>query len=253
MEHSLLLFKPDSFSYPEIFQETKLILKECNLEIVNKKEFVINKGQILGIWSKRCFDPFTYNVMVKAYEGKNFLLWEVKGNNAITVCLNIKKKIRTKYSLSFIKNSVHSPNNINEYKANMVAIYKTMTPIHPPLYYELTEVMNKSKRVIEKDSFSKCIDFFVTAEDKIYKDLYKCSKKYEIILDRDNIHWLTEYAVLLYNNMPELPLCTAYIYAMAVVEYEKVPIYRTDDIHSVDKMFSLLQASKLMMRIHEYD
>ena len=251
MEQSLLLFKPDAFLNPLVFKEAEQLLRDNNLEIFGTSRFVINRNQIMGIWSHRCFEPFIYNVMIKAYEGKEFFLWKINGVDAFKICMDVKRKLRQKYALSFINNCIHCPKDTKEYESNLQAIDEVEVYKPSEEYNNLEKTIKNTKRSISFDEFDKCCADFVDVDDTVYKKIFINDKKYEIVLRRDNIHWMTEYAMCLYDNMPDISLKEAYIYAYTVVEYEDVPIFVSSDVSEINKMKDSLKSTWLKLYVFE--
>lgn len=251
MEKSLLLFKPNAFLNPLVFKEAEKLLKENSLEIFDTFRFVINSNQIMGIWSHRCFDPFIHNVMIKAYEGKEFLLWKINGADALKICMDVKRKIRQKYALSFINNCIHCPKDTKEYRSNLQAIDEVNVYKPSEEYDKLEKTLKNTKRLISFEDFDKCCTDFVDVDETVYKRVFINDKKYEIVLHIDNIHWMTEYAMCLYDNMPDISLKEAYIYAYTVVEYEDVPIFASSDLSEINKMMDSLNDTWLKLGVCE--
>lgn len=251
MEKSLLLFKPDSFRLLDVFEEAEEMLMANHVEIVTKRDFIMCKEQILGIWHKRCNDPIIYDCMIKAYENQKVCLWLVRGRNAINICLQIKKVTREKYGVSFIKNCIHCPNDMAEYEDNIMVIRGRKKYSHSKQYYKLKEYIERSERSINIQNMNESIHFFINAEDTIYKPMCQNSAKLQIVLYRDGIHWLTEYAVLLYNHMFEMTLCDAYRNAMTVVEYGKAPVFFSQDLEQAQRLLQALRRSSLEVFLNE--
>ena len=251
MEKSLLIFKPDSALIIDFFKKVTLLLEQRQLKVVKRGCFTMTKDQVFGIWHTRCLDPMIYEIMLRAYENKEMIFWVVEGEMAIIKCLEIKKTIRSQFSLSFIKNCIHCPNDKKEYDSNMRCIYNIEKYIKPELYYDLRDKMILSKRLISEDDIQKCANFFADAEESSYKKLYQKKESYQVTLYRDNLHWLTEYAVILYNIIIKNTLCEAYLYAMATIEYEKAPVFFSDDFKQAKETYNQLKKEGLLVSIQE--
>lgn len=249
LENSLLLFKPEAFQIAVIFEKTEEMLISKKIQIISKRRVILDRNQVLGIWERRCFDPFTYYMMLEAYENKEFELWLVQGENAIENCKVIKKKLRSLYSPTFICNGVHSPGSEEEYKENLSIITEGKTFVFPRLFFSLSDTVAASKRKISQEELIHCAHEFIHIKEEVFVKSEKPTKKNQVVVRIDNVHWLTEYAVILYNCFPTISLLEAYIYATIIVEFSEAVIYVTDDRIEAEQIVEKLRTNGLLPQV----
>lgn len=246
------MFKPEAFLNPTVFDAAERMLINDNVRIISKQRIHLNHNQVLGIWKKRCFDPFSYWTMLEACENKEFEIWMAEGDNSIEICRKNKKELRKYFAYSFVCNGVHSPGSAEEYKDNM-AVIKCGQPFEfPPLFFSLSKQIEDSKRKINDDDLKNCIrEFIKVKEEQIIESGDDLKGKYRITVEIDNIHWLTEYALDLYNCIGDISLLDAYIYATNIVEFDTAMVYAGEELAVVNEIRDSLQQLGLLVQIEQ--
>ncbi len=251
VEESFLLFKPEAFMNPSIFVTAEQMLLGRKISINSKSRVQLSRDQVLGIWKKRCFDPFSYYLMIEAYENKEFEIWMLEGEAAIGISKEIKKALRKLYAYSFACNGVHSPSSRDEYEDNMLSIKRETPFVFPSLFFSLSDLIANSKRKISEDDLKACaLDFIPQKEEQII-ELGNLPGKFRVVVEIDNVHWLTEYAVALFNCFEEMPLLDAYMYATNIVENDESVVFASEDLLKASESKDFLRQLGLSARITE--
>jgi len=113
---SFVLIKPDGLKNKKVEDCLFELLKEDNIEIIEKKKIILQYEDILIMWPlyMNCF--ISKKILFSSLANKEIEVWRVIGVNVSDKLNRIKKYIRKIYGKGCISNCIHTPCNSEEAK-----------------------------------------------------------------------------------------------------------------------------------------
>lgn len=110
---SLIMVKPDAIQR-KLVEEIRTRLNDYGLQIIKKKEVVIDKKIILRLWP-RIFRQTTLERSFNYLGSVPLPIWLIAGPNAIAVALQVKAEMRELYCTDKLYTLFHCPDTEEDF------------------------------------------------------------------------------------------------------------------------------------------
>ena len=231
----------------EICEYVYTFLGENNLHIIDNRIVNLRDSDIEYIWDFTKRDPLSKNILIKYMTGIPLDLIQIEGKNAISAIVILKKEVRKKFSKSFYENCIHAPKNVSEYRRDW-ALFTGKRQLNDhkiPLIYD-TSRFERYTNLNEKVISSAARELITLTKGHSFdKSVWRKKKKYSLILQDDDIHELVYVAAAIYEYIPGITLCEAYLKCIVVEIYASVQLYESDDFYQINNMMLLLKKAGL--------
>lgn len=251
MKNSFILFKPDSMENQEIRTYVYTYILNNGLTIIESKTVYLTEKDVELIWDFTSRDLVSKCILSDYLTNRTLDLIRVAGEEAISIVSRLKNDVREKYSRSFYENCIHAPKNEAEYMRDMAVFEGRQLPKmqQSPLIYDTSRFQKYFKLSYTEKILEARKLYAVTKGINLVKTLFEKTKKYCLTLHNDDVHELVYVAAAIYEYVPGITLCDAYLKCVIVEVNSVACLYESDEIHLLNRMHDQLTTAGLKVDV----
>lgn len=257
-ENTFILFKPDAMMNTEIQDYVIQRLGELELNIDFKKEIEIDKNGIRIFWEFTNRDILSKYALEHHFDGQKLLVLLISGSQAIKKVHMLKKETRVKYAKDFYNNCFHAPMNDEEYKYDVAYILnkevgkkQKKALIHNIDYF--VRFSSLEEHVIKEKAEKLVSDIKSNGIEKIIQESMSKKDKYNVCLCNDEEHELFYAAGAIYEYIPNIDICDAYMLAIGTDIYDEVILFSSREKHEAERIYWAIKESGLKTKLKCYN
>ena len=248
-ERSFIVFKPSHFSSNDVHYHILKQLEDQDLLVENEFETKLTSWQIYNLWYSQCKDRLLYYAMAELYSG-NIKVVEIIGHDAINKVHKIKKSTRLTYATGVIRNCIHAPKDLREYKEHINYIRSSNAEFN--FYFK--ELPYNCYRKLTDDQCEALGKYIINIG--LYSMIHatipyeNSSNKYRYYLAEDDIHTFTDYVCFICDCFQNFDFRAACVLSTILKTYGEVCLIDTNEKELSDVLIEKAKRYNMKLFFH---
>jgi len=249
-EKSLILFKPNDFDIPSMYDYVNDKLEKNNLSIENESLQCLSMSQVCNLWSVISDDKLLYYIHAELYESVPIKILEVNGEGAINKVLKIKERVRSIYAKGIFRNCMHSPINIKEYNDHI----ETIQNKNNAQDFRFKELPYDTFKKLDGELCKKLARFIVNIN--LYTMIpyvtpyYVSPNRYRCYMIEDEVNAFTDYVCFICDCFEQYDIYDSAILATILLTNGEVCLIDGNDEKAVREILEKGRKYNLTMKLH---
>lgn len=248
-EKSFLLFKPGVVDDGKVYSYVINCLTKKKIMVEHEYSVTLTPTQMYHLWPRLCDDLLLYYTIKLLYRDPVRVI-EVCGENAIEEVSKIKRDVRVFYALGLVRNCIHAPANLTEYKQHICALKEDVLNhefVFDDLHYKCYKLLTEEMRI----HLAECV-----ANVSLYTMIHSTipyennDNSYRYYLVEDETHSFTDYVCFIYDVFPCFDFETAVALATILETYGEVCLIDTNKKRSATDLLKYGKTKNMIIKFH---